>query len=971
MHVNNSFQGRTTLIIRVESSIIFIAVLVTILLTCHLPAFAQSCPLDPKFEQTTLSEGMEYYTDRTYTLTSVPSQYLGMNMIKTPNAERDNTCGSDYVTFTMSADGTVYVGLDQRVNNLPDWMSGFTDTGYTISTSLSSQQFLNVYSKVYSAEECIDLGCNKGPGWSGGTQSNYFVFYGTVNAIPCTLDPKFEQTTLSEGMEYYTDRTYTLTSVPLQFLGMDMIKTPNDERDNTCGNDYITFGVSNDTTIYVAYDRRATNLPDWMSGFADTGEIINTSLSTQGWLNVYVNNYSAGECVNLGCNKGPGFSGSTVSNYVVFYQTIQVLTLPFSDDFGDGDANGWITIDDSGKLSDWQVINGEYHQLNGSDGALVETYQLGKYTFLNSGFSLADYRFSVVATHTSPITTEIWDDGNDIGVMFRYANNDNYYRLSISSAYGFTRLEKKVAGNFSPLATNARGYKKLEQLDIDIEVKGALIQVYINGDPIFSVSDSDLTSGTVALYSQEKAKFDDVLITTNSSSPSIVISQPVDYAVITTDVINVSAIASNVPSGGWVQFVLDDVITIDDFDSPYSAQFSGVIQGEHKVEAVLYDSFNNELVRDTNNAIGILGDYFASIGDSITNGIADTYPIDNISQLERVISFRGYEATLADLLTDSLLKPNIIFNEGVQGDESWDGAFVRIDSILNRHIGSNKILVLYGTNDSKTWGLPVPSGLGCNGTGCDGTFKGNMQALVDKIVAAGKTAVVGLVPAAFVGSSDPLTSQKNILIQEYNQVISSELTNIQVGPDFFSYFLTTTTNRRSLIGDKVHPNGLGMAVMAQLWNNALAGTSIVPFILEDLVPSTIEPFVKQNLLIVGRRYYSDETYTLNSFPAELDGGIWIMTANADKANSTNNYLSFNVDRNVKVYIAYDSGATVLPDWLSGSFTPTGLQLSTTNPVVPAFDLYWADNVTGNVTLGGNIADGANALANYIVIVVED
>ncbi len=59
-------------------------------------ALGQSCTLDPKFVETTLSEGMTYFTDRSYTLTSVPSQYIGMDMIKTPNAERSGTCGSGY-----------------------------------------------------------------------------------------------------------------------------------------------------------------------------------------------------------------------------------------------------------------------------------------------------------------------------------------------------------------------------------------------------------------------------------------------------------------------------------------------------------------------------------------------------------------------------------------------------------------------------------------------------------------------------------------------------------------------------------------------------------------------------------------------------------------------------------------------------------------------------------------------------------
>jgi hypothetical protein len=134
----------------------------------------------------------------------------------------------------------------------------------------------------------------------------------------CTLHPNFVETTLSEGMTHFTDRSYTLTSVPSQYIGMDMIKTPNDERSRTCGSGYITFTMPSDGTVYIAYDRRATSLPNWASGFSDTLDDIDTSLSKQGWLDVYSRDYTAGSCVDLGCNKGPGYGGSG-SNYLVFY----------------------------------------------------------------------------------------------------------------------------------------------------------------------------------------------------------------------------------------------------------------------------------------------------------------------------------------------------------------------------------------------------------------------------------------------------------------------------------------------------------------------------------------------------------------------------------------------------------------------------------------------------------------------------
>ncbi len=135
----------------------------------------------------------------------------------------------------------------------------------------------------------------------------------------CPLDSRFEKTTFAEGIKYYTDRDYVLIVVPSQYLGLATIKTPNDEKNATDTSDYLTFNMPSDGTVYVGYDHRATSRPDWMSGFTDTGDDITISDTLQGYFNVYSKTYSAGECINLGGNKAPGFSGDTVSNYIVFY----------------------------------------------------------------------------------------------------------------------------------------------------------------------------------------------------------------------------------------------------------------------------------------------------------------------------------------------------------------------------------------------------------------------------------------------------------------------------------------------------------------------------------------------------------------------------------------------------------------------------------------------------------------------------
>ena len=278
------------------------------------------CPLDSRFQKATLFEGVMYYTDRDYTLTSVPGKYLDMDIVMTPNDERDRSDVTGYLAFEMPFDGTVYVAFDSRATSVPNWMSGFTLTGDRIYTSLSSQPYLNIYSRGYHAGECVNFGANKASGFSGNTVSNYFVYYGKTESAPtCVLEPKFQKTTLASNIPYYTDRTYTLRDVPPEYIGLALIKTPNDELNFTTSSGYLKFEMPADGKVFVAYDRRTTSLPSWMSGFTYTGKDIFTSLASQDHLKVYSKTYFKGDCVDLGANYATGSSGEYRSNYIVFY----------------------------------------------------------------------------------------------------------------------------------------------------------------------------------------------------------------------------------------------------------------------------------------------------------------------------------------------------------------------------------------------------------------------------------------------------------------------------------------------------------------------------------------------------------------------------------------------------------------------------------------------------------------------------
>jgi hypothetical protein len=108
--------------------------------------------------------------------------------------------------------------------------------------------------------------------------------------------------------------------------------------------------------------------------------------------------------------------------------------------------------------------------------------------------------------------------------------------------------------------------------------------------------------------------------------------------------------------------------------------------------------------------------------------------------------------------------------------------------------------------------------------------------------------------------------------------------------------------------------------------------------------------------------YIDRGYTYSTVPTWLQGATYIKTANGDKNSSAVSFLTFDVNQDVTVYVAYDSRVTTKPSWLE-SFTDTGDDLVNTDTT---FDLFAKSYPAGTITLGGNYS-GATSM--YTVIIV--
>jgi len=154
--------------------------------------------------------------------------------------------------------------------------------------------------------------------------------------------------------------------------------------------------------------------------------------------------------------------------------------------------------DFSNTASGWQENSGEQGDT---------TFAEGKYriTVKNSNFDLwsnpgKNYTDSKIEVDT---TRQGGPESNRFGVQCRYTDSDNYYFAVISSD-GYYGIGKVVKGeqNFIPkngMQVTDTIYAGSAVNHIRFDCVGTRLTLYINGDYVEAVDDSDLTAGDVGL----------------------------------------------------------------------------------------------------------------------------------------------------------------------------------------------------------------------------------------------------------------------------------------------------------------------------------------------------------------------------------------------------------------------------------------------------------------------------------------
>ena len=201
--------------------------------------------------------------------------------------------------------------------------------------------------------------------------------------------------------------------------------------------------------------------------------------------------------------------------------------LPFYDNFDDDNFHGWVVTDDVEPQhgpSRWAVENGVLVQRSNiwSYGPVeLETkYHLGTHiTTGNSAWS--DYSFNAHVRSS---------DNDGIGLIFRYQDARNYYRVLLMNDPAWSgrdssgnsvntplqRIQKFVDGEPYILAENLVGQAYPSGLfSLTADARGDTLRAYLDGRLILSAIDDQYASGRIGMlsYANTGAHYDSVSVT--------------------------------------------------------------------------------------------------------------------------------------------------------------------------------------------------------------------------------------------------------------------------------------------------------------------------------------------------------------------------------------------------------------------------------------------------------------------------
>jgi len=198
----------------------------------------------------------------------------------------------------------------------------------------------------------------------------------------------------------------------------------------------------------------------------------------------------------------------------------------FSDDFDDGNMDGWVVVDDPDELmsdksaSTWGVQGGPLNGMavyQGSNrwGDPTDQISLGTYLIYDEAeWTDFIFEFDTVAA-----------DNDGLGFVWRWKDRLNHYRymmvIDTGSRGPFRRIERRLGdadGDKFPfyefLAKSSDSYTQGVPINLRVEARGATMTVFMDNKEVLKAEDRTYSKGKIgfALYA-EQAYFDNVKVT--------------------------------------------------------------------------------------------------------------------------------------------------------------------------------------------------------------------------------------------------------------------------------------------------------------------------------------------------------------------------------------------------------------------------------------------------------------------------
>ena len=231
----------------------------------------------------------------------------------------------------------------------------------------------------------------------------------------------------------------------------------------------------------------------------------------------------------------------------------------FTDSFLRTDLAGWEIVDE-GTIeapSDWQTFENALLQTGNIWGG---TEFPGAATPNRPGTFIGLKNFSGTDVKISFVLRS--NDDDELGILFRFKDKDNYYRLSLDSQQGYRRLTKIVNGNASVITAQSFSFKTSHDYPVVVYAVGSNLQVYLEGRRVFDIRDETLEAGSIAFFTwkNDGAFFKNVKIAGHGTVVSVDEDEPPNHR-NTPREFSVSEVFPN-PSSGEVQVFLRSTASV-------------------------------------------------------------------------------------------------------------------------------------------------------------------------------------------------------------------------------------------------------------------------------------------------------------------------------------------------------------------------------------------------------------------------